>query len=507
MTVLQKKVKAIILSLVCVTFSFSQDNSFKRNPYIYSKNTFSFHLSNGFNKTKYEALLGDKNIKSGIGHVPKLDLDYTFSLTEHFGISLGAGIGFFPFIHKVDPQNGFKGTEGWRYIDLVNYNPFSRLTINVKYQKWVAPKYAIKALCGIGTYKFTPLGMEISSVSPTGIDYLINAEYSGNFSYNFSTAFGVDRLLKNDDLIGLSITYDFMPQSIVTGSYYLENNTKNGSLKNNGSHLSLSLNYTFTRARKMLRSEEIVLSEDIDFKDAKKNVRKEKRYIDPKSVFLNVSGGFFGAKNKVDNDFAYLETSSIPSWVFSGNVEVGHEKNRFWQLGFSTSEYFSAHKLNIPNYPSFGSSGHNIFLASQITAGYGLRLIGKNNINYLNISGGIGLSYNYKKKQHSLFWSKELTANGAGDTLFLLETFGRGKSKWFPTLYLNFGRDFQLTKSVYLSFDYRLNIGVISTYEEEVFYSEKPDLTLQEKGNLKVTGSSYAFQVGLKYKFVPKSNY
>jgi hypothetical protein len=61
-----------------------------------------------------------------------------------------------------------------------------------------------------------------------------------------------------------------------------------------------------------------------------------------------------------------------------------------------------------------------------------------------------------------------------------------------------------LSNSIYLSLDYRVNLGVVNLYEQEVNFSEQPDLTEVKQGNIGINGTSNAFQLGLKYKFVSK---
>jgi len=73
-----------------------------------------------------------------------------------------------------------------------------------------------------------------------------------------------------------------------------------------------------------------------------------------------------------------------------------------------------------------------------------------------------------------------------------------------PSIYLNLSRDFQLTKTLYLTADYRLNLGFITVFEQEVVLYEQPDLTIPRENTIAIKGTSNAFQLGLKYKFVPK---
>jgi len=481
----------------------------ERNPYILTKNSFSIELATGFNRTKFENVAGNSEINSPLGVLHRLNIDYTFRVTDNLGLSVGGGIGFFPFVYSIEGQNGFFGTDVWRYKDLVNYNPFSMLRSALKYQRWIAPKFMMKGSIGAGFYKMTPFHISALSESPAGADYSLEVEYGGEFTPNLSFSLGIDRLLKNDDLVGLSLTYDYLSGPIHTGFYKLENGSTYGNVYNTGNNLSIGLNYTFTRARKMLATEKSVLDENVSFKDGKKKFRKEKRFIDPKSIFIGAGGGFSGAKNIVDKNFPYLKSASIVDWVFNANIEVGHKGDRFWQFGFSTSQYYTAQNLNIPSYPMFGgASGGSLFKVSQVSGGYGLRLIGKNNINYLNVSTGAAVHFVHIKKEFvgEVFSGLSSAKNEFGDTVFVLENKGEIVSRVFPTLYLNIGRDFQLSRSVYFTFDYRFNIGFVSTYKEEVVYRGLPDISNQETGEVKINGTSYAFQIGLKYKFVPKRN-
>lgn len=100
-------IKLFCLALVGSSFAFGQsvEEESTRNSYIYNSNIFSISLSNGFNKTQFEVESGTESPRSGVGHIHKLNLAYSLSLSQNFGATFGAGLGIFPFIYRIDPMD------------------------------------------------------------------------------------------------------------------------------------------------------------------------------------------------------------------------------------------------------------------------------------------------------------------------------------------------------------------------------------------------------------------
>jgi hypothetical protein len=287
------------------------------------------------------------------------------------------------------------------------------------------------------------------------------------------------------------------------GEYELYDNQSNGTLVNRGSNLSLSLIYTFTRARKMKRAEDLVLqSEEISFKDAKRKFKKERRYIAPKSMFFGLSSGLFFARNQVGLGEHILSPGGSASWIISANFEKGIKNNHFWEADLSVSETWSYIRIKSPSV--YWASASNEFVATQGSIGIGTRLISKkSNINFLNVSAGLSLGVHTSQKGLSGYSGGSGGFDNETEYQYLISY--TTKRKIYPTLYLNLSRDFQLTKALYFSFDYRFNLGLLNVVEGEAEFSELPDLNNVINDQINIKGTSSAFQLGLKYKLEPRS--
>ncbi|NOQ72368.1 MAG: hypothetical protein GQ574_10230 [Crocinitomix sp.] len=497
------RVFATLVMLFAISQAYAQDETFERNPYILSNNSFAISLGSGFNQTQFTSLKGDDKPLPGLGLIPRLNFDYRFSLGDHLGVSLGTGFGFFPFRYKVDAKDDFSGTDGWAYWQIASYEIFSNFKAGVDYNVWLKKRLGLKTGLGGGLMGTSELGATIGSQSQVGAEYYFHYDFTGSFKPYMYLSAQVDRVLKSDDLLGLSLSYEHFFSSIYSGEYALYNNQSNGTLVNRGSNLSLSLVYSFTRARKFKFAEDFFLNEEeVTFKKAKKSFKKERRYIDPKSTFFGLSSGLFYARNQVGFGDHLLKPGGSVSWIVAANFEKGIKKNHFWQAGFSVSETWSYLRLNRPGV--FWSSASNAFVSSQVSLGIGTRLISKkSNINFLNVSAGLSVGVNASQKGLS---GSSGGTNGSGSEIQYqyLVTYTT-KRNIYPTLYTNLSRDFQLTKSLYLSLDYRFNWGVMDVVEGVVEFSEQPELNNVQYDQIGMKGTSNAFQLGIKYKLAPRS--
>lgn len=493
---------ALVLSqIICL----GQDSI--RNHFLYNLHSFSVQYTAGFNNSKVSPTFGDPNrFVTSVGVVHQLNLGYTFNLTSKLGLTFGAGIGMFPFRYSLVPTGAFIGFSDYPQKYNQYFNPFSRLHLLVDYHLWISKKIAFKAGLGGGFYKFTESFSHAGSSDYSPQQFLVTTHYPGKFTPNLTASLGLGYTLKNDNILGLSFSYDYLFGQVIIGNYELENSAQRGAISNNGNQFNINLSYTFTQAQKRLAVEKGYDSGEFTIDSGKLNFRKEKRYIDPKSILFNVSLGSFSARNIVSKDFPYMKSTSLLGPIFSANVEIGHKENRFFQIGSNWAQYYTANRFYIyPESYYMGASGGTIYKALQVSAGYGIRLINKrNNINYLNVSAGA--SVNYYRPNIGTGMSNQTMLNGEGEVIYSMDITEGSKRNIYPTLYLNLSRDFQLTKSFYLTADYRYNFGFITTYQEEVIIHKQPDLSESFIGYSRINGTSFSVQIGLKYKFVPKGS-
>lgn len=497
----QTKEIIIAISVILLPFYSAAQNG-TRNHFLYNQNSFSVQYTAGFNQSKVTPTYGDPNrFATSIGLVHQLNLGYTFDLNPNFGLTFGAGIGMMPFNYEFVQTGEFIGSTGFSKKYTRNYNPFSRLHFMIDYHQWISKSIAFKGGLGGGFYKFTPHQTTVGNGTYSTQQYYLSFQYPGKFTPNLSAQAGLDFKLKNDDLLGISLSYDYLVGDIISGAYGIQNSDHRGFISNNGNQFNINLTYSFTQAKKMLEMEKAFYEENLSLDEGKLNFKKDKRFIDPKSCFIGVSSGLFYSRNTIENSFYPAEDGHETEWIVHANGELGIKNNFFVQVGISIAKYSSLVVINRPDFSIYFGSAP--LISPTLSTGIGYRLISKNNINFLNVSAGVGLLANFNVKQN-LPSMKSPMVNGNGDVQFYTQHEYNTKNHLVPTLYLNLSRDFQLTQFLYLSFDYRLNLGIINSFTQTIKFYESPNFDLPLANVSSIKGTSNAFQFGLKYKFAPK---
>ena len=219
--------------------------------------------------------------------------------------------------------------------------------------------------------------------------------------------------------------------------------------------------------------------------------KKEKRYIAPNSVFIELGSGLFYGRSLTQTE-GFNNRGARASWMPFVKVELGLKKNIFTELEITTQRYH-------PNirYSNYGGAGGSSFRASKLSFGIGYRLIkSETNYNYGNLSFGASLSY----QSQTGITSSGGGFQGSSSGYFEESGYGVGVNKVFPTFYIGFDKDLRLFKTLYLSLGYKYDHGFITVHEMIGTYRTEPS------GNFspyygKVNGSAHSYSLGLKYKF------
>jgi hypothetical protein len=245
-------------------------------------------------------------------------------------------------------------------------------------------------------------------------------------------------------------------------------------------------------------SQEVRTKEEIKLE--RKNKRIAKRFVHPKCVFFNIGLGVFlnHIKMSEENDYFHRRAKELTPMFFL-ELEIGHKNDFFYETGLTYSNYHYSYRSRTGYGINF-YNGQN-FEALKLFCGYGKRLILKNsNINIINVSAGVSLSYNLRKKRYSNL------GEGYGrqpDIRFVLrDKYPTSKYRLFPTVYLGLNKDIRIYKRTYLSLDYKFDIGFISAFEQEFEYYRvnNPDEITKLTNKIKGTGQS--FTIGIKTRFL-----
>lgn len=194
-------------------------------------------------------------------------------------------------------------------------------TVNFKYgtigkQRFLNPQFYARF---IGAYSLTnksnqqlalllggglnlSLGGKFSS-SHTVVDYNQSSVVSSTFSYvvgSFEKFQGYGTLglryshsLKNQDLLLLSLKSNLCFSKVIQGTYSLSDKASIGRFESYRPQLQLGIAYQFTRLAHYLEIERRTVLEGQPRKVISGEVRKKKRYYDPESWFVELSGGYF----------------------------------------------------------------------------------------------------------------------------------------------------------------------------------------------------------------------
>ncbi len=506
--VANKSSKALIVVLALFITSFSQvvygQKGLKPdNKYVFFNNNFSLGYTFGLNSTSFIADEGEDAPDQIPGLLQELELNYTFMLKKNFSLSINGGLGFFPFVYGIGEKGDPDSPYFIGYFDRTQYNAYFSLQPTIKYNYWFKRMWHLSGGIGFGVRTFS--NDIFHSSGQFGNNWWgFNCNYGSQPNYYSQVEIGIDRLLKNQDLIGLSLGYNYSFNQVFTGEYeYNVSSIKSeGNMVNEGHFPSLALSYTFTRARKMAYIEETFKEENNSFKEAKRKYKRERRYVDAKSIFIGIAGGGTYLWNKAGQD-NIIQSSYHLGGKISFTFEIGMEPNRFFEANLSRGGYTAGFKVASPFNISSSFSYLEVY---ELSAGYGIRLANKNNFSFVDLSGGVVLGGHSFKNEY-LDYSNEMGDNiyDQSGTTLELSSFDEVKSSFFPLLYGKMSRSFRITNFLYFSTSAQYNVGFYPIATKSLSYAVLPDGISNDDVLVKLNGTGLHFQFGLKYKFVPKS--
>jgi len=492
-----------VLSLLFVVSSaFSQENLLE------SKNQYTFSLVNGLNRNATKVEFGELSPENALSVVHGFNFHYTRILNPKFSLATGLGFGFLPINIKVKSFENYLGTDvfGRGFYGRAYFNPFFRLEASGAYHQKINDKIELKYSLGAGLiyYGGSSYGSSAGYQDTIGqyIEiYDMNVKFDDKLKPFVSLGIEATKKLKNKDLLSLKLSYDHSFSNAYNGTYSIYNGTSTGKYFNRGSVMNLSFGYVITGNKKLNRIKELQTLNQVDPKKAKKLVMKENRFIDPKSSFLNVSGGmgFGGMKVHADPN-ASLENYAYPTFLPRISFEKGIKNNIYWEFGIHSQLFYDVTKFAVAKY---SSSGSGVFYAVQLSSGGIYRWILKNNYNVINIHTGLSLGFHGARNDENGIHSwgsggMNGTING-NPVSYDYSSVSSVKSNVLTSLYLGLSKDFRIVNNFYFTLNYRQQFGLYRVYESTYNYSGlSVPTTIGAK--TKLTGSSNDFQFGFKIK-------
>jgi len=493
----------ILICLFSCQYIFSQENLLE------SKNQYTFSLVNGFNRNATKVEFGELSPENTLSIVHGFNFHYTRILNSKFSLATGLGFGFLPVNIKVNSFENYEGTDLFNrgFYSSASFHNFSRLEILGAFHQKINDKIELKYCIGAGLVHYGSRQSSYGFINYFDSTYLayevskIDINYNNRFKPFVSLGIEGTKKLKNKDLLSLKLRYDHSFSNAYNGTYSIYDGNSTGQYFNRGSFLNVSVGYIITGNKKIDRIKELQTLNQVDLKTAKKLLRKENQYIDPKSSFLAISGGMGVGGTKIESDpNGYLQKYGYPSFLPRISFEKGIKNNIYWELGVHSQLFWDVTKFSVSKY---SSSGSGVFYAVQLSGGGVYRWILKNNYNILNIHSGLTLGFHGSSNDENGIYSWGSGGmNGSinGNTVsYNYTSVSSIKSNVLTSLYLGLSKDFRIVNNFYFTLNYRQQFGLYKVYESTYNYSGS-SVPTTTGSKTKITGSSKDFQIGFKIK-------
>lgn len=490
---------SLIVALVLHSECFSQDSTYT-DKWIPSGEV-SVILRNNFSKPTINRDFGGDEFQLAGGLTHSLRLGYQFNLPYNFGITARAGFGFGSIVYFDDFYDSVVWPQKPRnYFSNVTYNLFTTLEIGGSYRRNFKNKYLLSTTAGFGFNFSNSAGWRSSIGNGFGRETVMNWEYNNNRKPFFFYELGISKSLPNHNFLTLSLAYEHSFSPVYSGNYTVRQSgvlTSFGSFYNSGTNVGVNLAYTFTRNKMNETAQYNAAKNNTSIRTEKNKLKSEKRFVHPKSIFFGASGGLFFTKNKIKDNDSPFQTAFYPWWSANGFAQIGIKNDFFYEVGVGFEEYASGTTIKNLEYSKGWS---NMYIATKFSGGIGKRFIHKpSNFKLLNAQLGMAMILTYNTNKNSAGGSGggsirpnyELQYSAVNDYKLLVA----------PTFYLVLEKDFQVSRSTFLTLRYRYDQGIFPMFKQNIAYVENGVSGQTE--NL-VYGTSQTFGFALKFKLLQK---
>lgn len=476
--------KGILVAIIIILFNQTnaQVDSLFSNHFQYDH--FTVRSQFGFGKARIVNTTGDQVPKGGNMLSPILKAEYTKNINPSIGLTFGGGIGADIYSHQIV----FRSTISRLFLDL-----------------GVAPEFRFPVKSHFISFS-QGMGFKITSrltSMHSGLDELGNWSNAQFYYEHIALPYFKSRIsysipIRNRDLLSLSLDYQYVTKDLFRGQFIISQDQQfsAGNITANRSILSFGLGYTFTMHKRNEQLQKIKTDSGIDNKLAKKELKKQRRFVHPKTTMVGVNSGFFMNVSKVDDPGGVFGSYKSPSWNASIYFEQGWKKNFYFQGGVAISSYWSWMKFN---KHGFGATGSNAFLGYTMNAGMMKRINAKGNRNLINLSAGLNINMQFEPKGYG-FSSGGGELYDSSGILLSYNYLDEVHRNIFPTAYFGVGKDFRMTKHLAFTIDYRFQLGFMKVQSSDISYYEN-DL-VSKSAQMKIDGTTHSINFGLKYRFL-----
>jgi hypothetical protein len=463
-----------------------------------SKHLFTYGLTLGANRPQTEILFGDQKFAEQI--LPSTGFNFQYTRMVHPKVPLNFTAGFGLMGVKLSaPANGAFMGEGmspfsWGTFTLTNL----RLEVGSGYELFQKNRSTYSVLGGIGIRKMSNGSYGSMSSEAQGELYRVEFETSKPSVPFVSLGAQWSYQLKSANLLSVKLSYDHSLKNIYDGTYMLYNQSSNGTYNNQGHFLNLQIGYTLNGQNKVERLALLQQEQQLDRKAAKKLYRKEKRYIDPHSMFLRTSGGVYLSRTRITADpNNVMKSGSVPDFMPQLAFEKGIGNNIYLEASLSSGRVWFTEKYTVMPFSSMATSTSNHL---QLGLGAMYRWTLPSNYTILNFHAGLSTGLLFDKVGNA--WSSSSQWGGEMNSTpfeFSTQVSSTVVSKYMGAVYLGASKDFRLANRVYFNLGYRRYFGFNTIINSNIQYT---DLFTQQSSAVqaKVKGDGSEIVFGLKFK-------
>lgn len=488
--------KSFVFSLIIIQITnftyFSQED-------IVSFNQFELNTYAGGSLVKFKYDGGNHRLENQVAPLYGLRLQYNRKINRKFQINAALGLGAHAFTYALPetPSNDYTDREHF-------FNSFQELYVGARYTFPLKNNFSFGLNLGSGVTYYSGDFVGISGgyesygnyppIETVRIDYLLNFQIVPYAEIGPQ----ISRTFKNKNELSLKLSYVQNFRTIYKGHYQLFNHSSYGTFQNSGSNFRLSLGYTFTGDRRAQKIAE--MNEELsDYKTAKIEYKKQKRYIHPESMYVSLTGGIGYVKSYADDPNGFISDSYGESLSTRLIIEKGIKKNFFVEAGYQLLEYNGSMQFRNPS----GTSSRNDYFTHQLNIGAGYRVIGKRkNYHFFNLHTGLSIGLIPEKKGATIEGGNASMSMGTNLYNYTLSYSYQTEilSSILFAPYIGISKDFRLTKNMFISLVYRYQHGLNKLSKRSIIYQNSEEYTTPQSATNYMNGTEHTIQVGLKFK-------
>lgn len=483
-----------VIVFVILLMSLSEIHAQDETKTGFQKNQFSLGIIAGVNRARFQVNDNGEAIEDPYGFNYAMRFAYRHRFNNKLYVE--GGLSFNLQNEKINPPNEEFGNS-LKGVFRGAFFPNARLDFLGGYELLANSKTGLNLIGGLGITRFANYSL-VSQFITQSTDFEVTYEIKSKIIPFVNL--GAEFTLKNKrhDEFGFRILYHHGFSSYYDGTYQLWKNFEysEGTLASLLRGVNIGFNYTFTRSSKNSSLSNIMQTDDISRKAAKKQLKFEKRAIDPKSQYVSVGIGLGIIQNLFKTEAASMSPRRSLTLMFNASYEHGWKNNLFFEADYKFLNFRHGFRVHY-NSNSFGEWGGDAFASHFLNVGIQYKLQNRQtNFQFFNVHAGIGLGYQFRPKGEQIYEGAGFMTN---DFMFNYNSTSRVRGNAMPVIYTGFSKDFRITEQFLLNLTYRHQFGFNNIYVTDYYYTSSDSLGIQS-ANSKINGSAFFLQFGCKYR-------